>query len=117
MAYFQSLRIERAVHLLKTSKASVEEVGAQVGYMDGGTLRLLLRRRLNLGVKGDKKNFLNVAVLLRERIFADVACFLSACNHSECWAMNSHLAIKCSTAFLSTAVIVMALAPIVLWCQ
>ena len=37
--YFQSLRIERAVHLLKTSDASVEEVAAKVGYADGATLR------------------------------------------------------------------------------
>jgi transcriptional regulator GlxA family with amidase domain len=51
MSYFQSLRAERAVHLLKTSKASVDEIAAKVGYTDGGTLRLLLRRRLKLGVK------------------------------------------------------------------
>jgi len=51
MSYFQSLRVERAVHLLKTSKASVDEIATKVGYTDGGTLRLLLRRRLKLGVK------------------------------------------------------------------
>jgi transcriptional regulator GlxA family with amidase domain len=51
LAYFQSLRIERAVHLLKTSSASVDEIAARVGYADGTTLRTLLRRRLNLGVK------------------------------------------------------------------
>jgi transcriptional regulator GlxA family with amidase domain len=50
MSYFQSLRVERAVHLLKTTRASLQEVAAKVGYSDGGTLRLLLRRRLNLGV-------------------------------------------------------------------
>ena len=41
----------RAVHLLKTSDASVEEVAEKVGYADGATLRTLLRRRLHAGVK------------------------------------------------------------------
>ena len=51
LAFFQALRIERAVHLLKTAGSSVDEVAAQVGYADGATLRSLLRRRLNLGVR------------------------------------------------------------------
>lgn len=51
LSYFQSLRIERAVHLLKTSNASVDEIAVRVGYSDGSNLRVLLRRRLGLGIK------------------------------------------------------------------
>jgi transcriptional regulator GlxA family with amidase domain len=51
LSYFQSLRVERAVHLLKTGNASVDEIAERIGYADGATLRLLLRRRLNVGVK------------------------------------------------------------------
>ena len=51
LSYFQSLRVERAVHLLKTSKAGINEVAARVGYADGTTLRALLRRTLNLGIR------------------------------------------------------------------
>jgi transcriptional regulator GlxA family with amidase domain len=51
LSYFQSLRVERAVHLLKMGNGSIDEVAARVGYADGATLRALLRRRLNLGVR------------------------------------------------------------------
>jgi transcriptional regulator GlxA family with amidase domain len=51
LAYFQSLRVERAVHLLKTSRASVDEIATRVGYTEGSILRVLLRRRLGLGIK------------------------------------------------------------------
>jgi transcriptional regulator GlxA family with amidase domain len=51
LSYFQALRVERAVHLLKTSSASVDEVAARVGYQDGATLRALLRNRLDVGVR------------------------------------------------------------------
>ncbi len=51
LSYFQTLRVERAVHLLKTGSASVDEVAEQVGYAGGATLRSLLRRQLNVGVK------------------------------------------------------------------
>jgi transcriptional regulator GlxA family with amidase domain len=50
LAFFQDLRIERAVHRLRTSQASVDQIAAEVGYAEGVTLRTLLRRRLGRGV-------------------------------------------------------------------
>ena len=51
LSFVQSLRVERAVHLLKTSQDSVDEIAARVGYADGVTLRTLLRRELGYGVR------------------------------------------------------------------
>ncbi|OZG72798.1 AraC family transcriptional regulator [Hahella sp. CCB-MM4] len=51
IAYIQDLRVERAVHLLKTSNHSVDRIAEMVGYNDGVTLRTLLRRRLGKGVR------------------------------------------------------------------
>jgi transcriptional regulator GlxA family with amidase domain len=51
IAFVQDLRLERAVHLLRITKDSVDEIAASVGYEDGSTLRTLLRRRLHTGVR------------------------------------------------------------------
>lgn len=51
VTYVQDLRIEQAVHLLKTSSNSVDRIANLVGYADGVTLRTLLRRRLGKGIR------------------------------------------------------------------
>lgn len=45
LGYVQDLRVERAVHMLRTTPATVDDVATAVGYSDGATLRTLLRRR------------------------------------------------------------------------
>jgi transcriptional regulator GlxA family with amidase domain len=51
LAYFQDLRVERAVHLLQTSSDGVDQIAAKVGYSDGVTLRTLLRKKIGRSVR------------------------------------------------------------------
>jgi transcriptional regulator GlxA family with amidase domain len=51
LSYFQSLRVERAVHLLKTGNEMFDQIAARVGYADGVTLRTLRRRHLGYGIR------------------------------------------------------------------
>ncbi len=51
LTYVQDLRVERAVHLLQTSSASIDQIATQVGYADGVTLRTLIRRKIGRGVR------------------------------------------------------------------
>ena len=51
VSFVQDLRVERALHLLRVTKDSVDDIAASVGYEDGATLRTLLRRKLHAGVR------------------------------------------------------------------
>jgi transcriptional regulator GlxA family with amidase domain len=51
LAYFQDLRVEHAQSLLHGSGLDIDAIAAEVGYVDGATLRTLMRRRLGRGVR------------------------------------------------------------------
>jgi transcriptional regulator GlxA family with amidase domain len=51
LSYFQDLRVERAQSLLHGSGLGLDAIAAEVGYVDGATLRTLLRERLGRGVR------------------------------------------------------------------
>ncbi|MEV8609962.1 helix-turn-helix domain-containing protein [Amycolatopsis sp. NPDC051373] len=44
------IRLQRAIHLPRTTGLTVDAVATRVGYLNGGTLRTLIRRRRGLGV-------------------------------------------------------------------
>jgi AraC-like DNA-binding protein len=49
--YFQDLRVEHARTLIQANDLDIEAIAAEVGYIDGATLRQLLRQRLGRGVR------------------------------------------------------------------
>jgi transcriptional regulator GlxA family with amidase domain len=51
LSYFQDLRVEHAQSLLHGSGLDLDAIAAEVGYIDGATLRTLLRQRLGRGVR------------------------------------------------------------------
>ncbi len=51
LSYVRDLRVEMAVHRLRTTKESIEQIAAAVGYGDGVTLRTLLRKKTGRGVR------------------------------------------------------------------
>lgn len=51
IAFVQKMRIEQAIHQLRTTSESVDDIAESVGYQDGVTLRTLLRRKTGQGIK------------------------------------------------------------------
>lgn len=51
LSYVQDLRVEAAIHKLRTTKESIDEIASAVGYGDGVTLRTLLRKKTGRGIR------------------------------------------------------------------
>jgi transcriptional regulator GlxA family with amidase domain len=48
IGFVQRLRVETAIHLLETTRLSVQEISERVGYSDANTLRRLIGRETSL---------------------------------------------------------------------
>ncbi|WP_327114095.1 helix-turn-helix domain-containing protein [Nocardia sp. NBC_01730] len=48
--FVHDIRLERAMHLLRTTSLTVDAVAARVGYLNAGTLRSLFRRRRGMSI-------------------------------------------------------------------
>lgn len=51
LSYVQDLRVEAAIHRLRTTKDSLDQIASAVGYGDAVTLRTLLRKKTGRGVR------------------------------------------------------------------
>ncbi|MGQ0466067.1 MAG: GlxA family transcriptional regulator [Sporichthyaceae bacterium] len=51
MRFVNEIRIDRATYLLRNSRASMDSVAAQVGFLNAGTLRDLIRRRRGMTIR------------------------------------------------------------------
>ena len=62
-AYLQSLRIETAKRLLENSSLSLEDVVAQIGYVDVSSFRRLFKQRTNMTPREYRGRFAQAADL------------------------------------------------------
>ncbi len=60
LEYVQTLRIERAKHLLETERTNLEEIGYRVGYEDTAFFRRLFRRETSLTPANYRKKFADI---------------------------------------------------------
>src|SRR5262249_46909887 len=86
LSYFQDLRVERAQSLLHGSGRDIESIAAEVGYVDGATLRTLLRERLGRGVRELRAN-LRCSWATRRSCTMQATTNLRACRDADRRAM------------------------------